>query len=143
MFPFHLDCPVGEGLESDPSKLGRSSGHQRAWFWYQFQKKAVQNSTGSKAHTMLLNIMAKASSKDLESLEAIIESFTLIREGKSPDDKKKTPHFLLNFLLISTIFASFSRAHARTLLNQSYRTHLVLVNGIKLKVNMFVTTNQF
>jgi hypothetical protein len=38
---------------------------------------------------MLLNIMAKASSKDLESLEAIIESFTLIREGKSPDDKKK------------------------------------------------------
>jgi hypothetical protein len=27
--------------------------------------------------------------------------------------------------------------------NQSYRTHLVLVNAIKLKVNMFVTTNQF
>jgi hypothetical protein len=32
---------------------------------------------------------------------------------------KKTPHFLLNFLQISTIFASFSRAHARTLQNHS------------------------
>jgi hypothetical protein len=32
---------------------------------------------------------------------------------------KKTPHFLLNFLQISTIFASFSRAHARTLQNPS------------------------
>jgi hypothetical protein len=39
-----------------------------------------------------------------------------IRVGKSPDDKK-TPHFLLIFLQISTIFASFSRAHARTLQN--------------------------
>jgi hypothetical protein len=28
-------------------------------------------------------------------------------------------------------------------LNQSYCTHLVLVNAIKLKVNTFVTTNQF
>jgi hypothetical protein len=27
--------------------------------------------------------------------------------------------------------------------NQSYCTHLVLVNAIKLKVNTFVTTNQF
>jgi hypothetical protein len=27
--------------------------------------------------------------------------------------------------------------------NQSYRTHLVLVNAKKLKVNTFVTTNQF
>jgi hypothetical protein len=43
-----------------------------------------------------------------------------IREGKSPDDKK-TPHFLLNFLQISTIFASFSRAHAGTLQNPSIR----------------------
>jgi hypothetical protein len=42
----------------------------------------------------------------------------VIREGKSPDDKK-TPHFLLNFLQISTIFASFSRAHAGTLQNHS------------------------
>jgi hypothetical protein len=32
---------------------------------------------------------------------------------------KKTPHFLLNFLKISTIFASFSRAHAGTLQNPS------------------------
>jgi hypothetical protein len=32
---------------------------------------------------------------------------------------KKTPHFLLNFLQISTIFASFSRAHAGTLQNPS------------------------
>jgi hypothetical protein len=58
-------------------------------FGTNFKGKLYKNSTGSKAHTMLLNIMAKASSKDLESLEAIIESFTLIREGKSPDDKKK------------------------------------------------------
>jgi hypothetical protein len=41
-----------------------------------------------------------------------------IREGKSPDDKK-TPHFVLNFLQISTIFASFSQAHAGTLQNHS------------------------
>jgi hypothetical protein len=41
-----------------------------------------------------------------------------IREGKSPDDKK-TLHFLLNFLQISTIFASFSQAHAGTLQNPS------------------------
>jgi hypothetical protein len=41
-----------------------------------------------------------------------------IREGKSPDDKK-TLHFLLNFLQISTMFASFSRAHAGTLQNPS------------------------
>ena len=34
---------------------------------------------------------------------------------------KKTPHFLLNFLQISTIFASFSRAHAGTLQNPSIR----------------------
>jgi hypothetical protein len=32
---------------------------------------------------------------------------------------KKTLHFLLNFLQISTIFASFSRAHAGTLQNHS------------------------
>ena len=32
---------------------------------------------------------------------------------------KKTPHLLLNFLQISTIFASFSRAHAGTLQNHS------------------------
>jgi hypothetical protein len=32
---------------------------------------------------------------------------------------KKTLHFLLNFLQISTIFASFSHAHARTLQNPS------------------------
>jgi hypothetical protein len=32
---------------------------------------------------------------------------------------KKTPHFLLNFLQISTIFVSFSRAHAGTLQNPS------------------------
>jgi hypothetical protein len=44
--------------------------------------------------------------------------FCCIREGKSPDDKK-TLHFLLNFLQISTIFASFSRAHAGTLQNHS------------------------
>jgi hypothetical protein len=41
-----------------------------------------------------------------------------IREGKSPDDKK-TAHFVLNFLQISTIFASFSWAHAGTLQNHS------------------------
>jgi hypothetical protein len=32
---------------------------------------------------------------------------------------KNTPHFVLNFLQISTFFASFSRAHARTLQNHS------------------------
>jgi hypothetical protein len=46
------------------------------------------------------------------------QRFRNIREGKSPDDKK-TLHFLLNFLQISTIFASFSRAHAGTLQNPS------------------------
>jgi hypothetical protein len=43
----------------------------------------------------------------------------IIREGKSPDDKKKTAHFVLNFLQISTIFVSFSQAHAGTLQNHS------------------------
>jgi hypothetical protein len=32
---------------------------------------------------------------------------------------QKTPHFLLNFLQISTIFVSFSRGHAGTLQNHS------------------------
>jgi hypothetical protein len=41
-----------------------------------------------------------------------------IREGKSPDDKKNSA-FVLIFLEISTIFASFSRAHPRTLQNHS------------------------
>jgi hypothetical protein len=49
--------------------------------------------------------------------QELLQSYD-IREGKSPDDKK-TPHFLLNFLQISTIFASFSRAHAGTLQNHS------------------------
>jgi hypothetical protein len=48
----------------------------------------------------------------------IVKVHVHIREGKSPDDKK-TPHFLLNFLQISTIFASFSQAHAGTLQNHS------------------------
>ena len=47
------------------------------------------------------------------------------KQASSPSGKgnlqmiKKTPHFLLNFLQISTIFASFSRAHAGTLQNPS------------------------
>jgi hypothetical protein len=52
-------------------------------FGTNFKGKLYKNSTGSKAHTMLLNIMAKASSKDLESLEAMIESFALVADVAS------------------------------------------------------------
>jgi hypothetical protein len=44
--------------------------------------------------------------------------YLFIREGKSPDDKQNSA-FLLIFLQISTIFASFSQAHTGTLQNHA------------------------
>jgi hypothetical protein len=51
-----------------------------------------------------------------------------IREGKSLDDKK-TLHFLLIFLQISTFFVSFPRAHTRTLQNHSISPHVNTVQN--------------
>jgi hypothetical protein len=70
----------------------------------------------------------KAILKVMESQETILGS--LIKAFQGQEDSvasgkgnlqmiKKTLHFLLNFLQISTIFASFSRAHTGTLQNHS------------------------
>jgi hypothetical protein len=50
-----------------------------------------------------------------------------------------------SFKIIPFLVCSFARPQesGSDKQNQSYHTHLVLVNAIKLKVNTFVTTNQF
>ena len=52
----------------------------KEFFAADFKRKLHKNSTGSEAHAMLLNIMAKGPSKDLESLEAMIDSFALVSD---------------------------------------------------------------
>jgi hypothetical protein len=57
---------------------------------------------------------------------------------------KKTLHFLLNFLQISTIFVSFSRAHAGTLQNHSIsvqnntvESSTIFHSNLMLRINWF------
>jgi hypothetical protein len=48
-----------------------------------FKRKLCKNSTGSEAHTVLLNVMLKGLLKNLECLEAMVGRFTPVADNTS------------------------------------------------------------
>jgi hypothetical protein len=119
----HLHCKLAFCGLADQQTVARTDTNQCCRHVAHDMAKGIQISRVTSANTTHSTMISAVNHKQLTPQH--------IREGKSPDDKK-TLHFVLIFLQIST-FLFFSGAHTGTLQNHSIspRANTVLNNTVE------------